>query len=439
MKQAEHMVGKMMSRVAACFLAIGLLLPAVSAGQTSNVGFNPNGGTLSGGNFGAKNGTTQTATLTLTYGKSAYNAGMRATRTAGYAFNGFWTAATGGSQIYDANGKYVPNCRCWDANGKWKHTGNAMLYAQWHTHTVKFNPNGGVLRGGNFGAKEYTSQTASLQMACGSGAYNTGMRAEIKSGPFYGWWTAKSGGTQIYDENGKYVAGSRCWTADGKWRLHANAELFARWDAPKTHTVTFSTENGGALYGVNFGSDSGSMSGSEITVAMGKGAYNSGMRAVRVGFYKFKGWYTAFTGGKRVYNADGRFVPGTFWTDVGTWQYDGDVTVYAQWAKDDSTYRTWYEVFEWAVDDDWVAANLTEEDLDLNGFKFSGFKSSAPWLIFTDNLDLEPLNEKVTTLKVHFAAKENTSTTPRVASITGNLNGQKRIEIYFTQHGADPE
>ncbi len=32
------------------------------------------------GNFGSKNGTAQMATVTVTYGKGAYNSGMRATR-----------------------------------------------------------------------------------------------------------------------------------------------------------------------------------------------------------------------------------------------------------------------------------------------------------------------------------------------------------------------
>lgn len=200
-----------------------------SSASTSNVGFNPNGGTLSGGNFGAKNGTTQTATLVLTYGKGSYNSGMRAARGTGYAFNGFWTAASGGSQIYDANGKYVPNSLCWSSSGTWKHTGNAMLYAQWHTHTVKFDPNGGTLNGGNFGAKNGTTQVASLQVTCGAGAYNSGMRATKSGSAFNGWWTAASGGSRQYDANGKFVANSTCWDANGKWKHHGNALLYARW------------------------------------------------------------------------------------------------------------------------------------------------------------------------------------------------------------------
>ena len=67
----------------------------------------------------------------VTCGKGSYSAGMRATK-AGATFKGWWTApVSGGSMQYDANGKFVPNSTCWDANGKWKHHGNATLYARW--------------------------------------------------------------------------------------------------------------------------------------------------------------------------------------------------------------------------------------------------------------------------------------------------------------------
>ena len=55
---------------------------------------------------------------------------MRATKS-GAIFKGWWTAKTGGSMQYDTNGKFVPNSTCWGSDGKWKHHGNAMLYARW--------------------------------------------------------------------------------------------------------------------------------------------------------------------------------------------------------------------------------------------------------------------------------------------------------------------
>ena len=193
---------------------------------TYSLGLNPNGGTLSGANFGAKNGTTQTATVRVIYGKTSYNAGMRATRS-GYTFMGWWTAPSGGSMQYDANGKYVPNSICWTADGAWRHKSNAMLYARWTT--VTFNPAGGTLNSGNFGAKNGTTQTANVALKHGTSAYNAGMRATRSGYMFIGWWTATSGGSQIYDASGRYKPNSRCWTADGVWKHEGNATLYARW------------------------------------------------------------------------------------------------------------------------------------------------------------------------------------------------------------------
>jgi uncharacterized repeat protein (TIGR02543 family) len=306
-----------------------------SAASTSNVGFNPNGGTLSGGNFGSKNGTTQTATLTLTYGKGSYNSGMRAARGTGYSFNGFWTAASGGSQIYDANGKYVPNSLCWTSSGTWKHTGNAMLYAQWHTHSVKFDPNGGTLSGGNFGAKNGTTQVASLQVTCGAGAYNSGMRATKSGSAFNGWWTAASGGSKQYDASGKFVANSTCWDANGKWKHHGNAALYAHW---AQGTQLTANPYGGKLNGGNFGSDNGTTSSHTVDVTYGGKAFNTLGTATRSG-YVFKGWYTSTSGGYMVFDPNGKFVEGDYWDSDGKWKYTGSaVTVYARWLAAGTTY-----------------------------------------------------------------------------------------------------
>ena len=193
---------------------------------TYSLGLNPNGGTLNGTNFGAKNGTPQTATVRVIYGKTSYNAGMRATRS-GYTFMGWWTAPSGGSKQYDANGKYVPNSICWTADGAWRHKSNAMLYARWTT--VTFNPTGGALNSGNFGVKNGTTQTANVALKFGASAYNAGMRATRSGYMFIGWWTAPSGGSQIYDASGRFKPNSRCWTADGVWKHEGNAALYARW------------------------------------------------------------------------------------------------------------------------------------------------------------------------------------------------------------------
>ena len=77
--------------------------------------------------------------------------GKQPTRT-GYTFKGLYTAASGGEQVYNADGLAV-NGNYWSVSGStysWKYEGDIVLYAQWtpNTYTMtsyhkKYNPNTG--------------------------------------------------------------------------------------------------------------------------------------------------------------------------------------------------------------------------------------------------------------------------------------------------------
>lgn len=85
---------------------------------------NPNGGTYAGS-------TSATALSTkLQYGTTTNSTIDLPTRN-GYSFLGYFTAATGGSMVYDASGVCVKNSTYWDANGAYKSTSNLTVYAQW--------------------------------------------------------------------------------------------------------------------------------------------------------------------------------------------------------------------------------------------------------------------------------------------------------------------
>ena len=297
--------------------------------------FDSNGGVFSGANFGSMNGKSGVAQVSVSCGKGSYGSGMRATKS-GYTFQGWWTAATGGSMQYDANGKFVPGSTCWTSDGKWKHHGNAILYARWaavttDSHTLKFDTNGGVFSGANFGSMNGKSGVAQVSVSCGKGSYSSGMRATKSGSVFQGWWTAVSGGSQQYDANGKFIGGSTCWDASGKWKHHGNAMLYARWGtSADSHTVKFDT-NGGVFSGANFGSMNGKSGVAQISVSCGKGSYNSGMRATKTGA-TFNGWWTAVSGGSMQYDANGKFVPNsTCWDANGKWKHHGNATLYARW------------------------------------------------------------------------------------------------------------
>ena len=98
-------------------------------------------------NEGTYNNTTSNSTKTMTYGMTTNNDIGVPTRT-GCTFNGWYTASTGGIQIYDNTGKNVAATDYWTAaysTGTWKYTNDLTLYAQWtgNEYNISYNLNGG--------------------------------------------------------------------------------------------------------------------------------------------------------------------------------------------------------------------------------------------------------------------------------------------------------
>ena len=102
----------------------GTTMTAQWTANSYTVTFNPNGGS-----FG---GTTANSTKTVTYGATTNNSPGAASRSL-YNFNGWYTAASGGTQVFNASGNCVSGTY-WSATGSsgtWKYTGNLTVYAQW--------------------------------------------------------------------------------------------------------------------------------------------------------------------------------------------------------------------------------------------------------------------------------------------------------------------
>ncbi len=91
------------------------------------------------------------------------------------------------------------------------------------------------------------------------------------------------------------------------------------------HYVATFNANGGTLTGNN-----------SYVMEYGSSDYSSMASVIptRSG-YTFTGWYTAASGGERVYDENGLAIAGTYWANSGSnkvWNYANDVTLYAQWA-----------------------------------------------------------------------------------------------------------
>ena len=207
--------------------------------------------------FDGNSGKASESSRKVQYG-SQYGTLPTATRT-GYAFQGWYTARSGGSQV---------------SSSTTMEAANTTVYAHWtvNTYTVSFDSNGG-------------SAVASQSVRYGSKA--TQPTDPTRTGhTFQGWYTARSGGSK-YDFN-QTVTG--------------DVTLYAHWSV-NSYTLTFD-------------GNGGKPSEASRTVAYG-GQYGSLPTATRTG-HTFQGWYTARNGGTKVSPT----------TTMGA----ADTTLYAHWA-----------------------------------------------------------------------------------------------------------
>ena len=194
--------------------------------------------------FDANGGTVDTNSKNVTYGNT-YGTLPTPTRT-GYTFAGWYTAASGGTQITSVSTVNT--------------TANHTLYAHWGsnpTYTISFNANGG------------TVSTSSKTVTYGN-TYGTLPTPSRTGYTFAGWYTAASGGAQI--------------SSSSTVSITANQTLYAHWTAnPCT---------------VSFNANGGSVSVTSKSVTYGS-TYGTLPTPTRAG-YVFAGWYTSASGGTQI-------------------------------------------------------------------------------------------------------------------------------------------
>lgn len=195
--------------------------------------------------YDANGGSTGTSSQMVTYG-AAYGTLPTPTRT-GYTFQGWFTAASGGSQVTSTT-KVT--------------SGDHTLYAQWkiNTYKVTFKANKGKVK-----KKSSISRTVNYNAKVGS------LPTPTRSGyTFLGWYTKKSGGSKI--SSSKVITG--------------NVTYYAHW-AKNSAKVTIKLNKNG-----------GKCSKSKITTTYG-GKIGTLPTPTRSG-YTFTGWYTKKSGGTKV-------------------------------------------------------------------------------------------------------------------------------------------
>ena len=188
--------------------------------------------------FNANGGSGTMSDQTCYYNTSCTLKANTFTRT-GYAWNAWYTAATGGSAISTFNA-----------------TGNLTVYARWkaNNYTLTYNNNGG---------SGCTNKSVTFDATYGT------LCSPTRTGyTFAGWYTAASGGTQV--------------TANTKMTT-LGATIYAHWTA-NSYTLTYNNNSGSGCTSksVAFGSEYGTL-----------------CTPSRSG-YSFSGWYTAASGGTQV-------------------------------------------------------------------------------------------------------------------------------------------
>lgn len=104
---------------------------------------NANGGTLP--DF--SNVTTKTISPNLVYDSSNWYSMGYAAKRSGYAFQGWFDAPNGGTQVYDIDGNCINGTSYW-RDGKWIGTSDLTVYAQWKSKgLLHINQNGTYVNG----------------------------------------------------------------------------------------------------------------------------------------------------------------------------------------------------------------------------------------------------------------------------------------------------
>lgn len=208
--------------------------------KSYTVTWNANGGTVSPASTTKTHGSTLGTLPTPTRASTAEYS---------YTFAGWFTAASGGTQISTTTTV----------------TGNVTYYAHWtatkRSYTATFNGNGGSTPSPSSITKEYNTALGTLP-TCSRTGYT-----------FLGWYTASSGGTKISTTT----------------VVTKNITYYAQWSI-NSYTLTFNP-NGGTVTPTSKDLEYNSAYGTLPTPTRASDAQYT---------YTFAGWYTAATGGTQV-------------------------------------------------------------------------------------------------------------------------------------------
>ena len=245
----------------------------------------------------ANHGSGDNTSATIVYKATAKTSITHCTPATGYHLEGYYTAATDGVKVLNADGSFASSAVTdYITDGKWTKAGETTLYAHYepNTYDVILDVNGATS-----GSNQTVTATfdAAMPTVCSDGT--TPLAAPSKTGyTFGGYWTNTTGtGTQYYTNA---LASNHVWDVDNDGQ-----HIYAKWTAnPYTITLTQSTETGYGSAGT--ASVSATFDAALPTIASLPTAANG---------YAFMGYYTDHDGeGTQYYGADGAKIVASYTT-----------------------------------------------------------------------------------------------------------------------------
>ena len=287
--------------------------------NTAWLHYNGNGGTPTG-NAGVDGNRNQ-----VTYGSESYWTGSSAVRT-GYTFEGYYTAANGGTQVFGANGNCTNGTGYWQ-NNQWVWTGPSgatiELYAHWRLADYSLNIN---VIDGDGNEQWQTGSAGKFSLSYDNRTWKNGQFNEDGTRPTYQ--------SKIYIKNIQPGTGLHLGSVSSRNLTQSGPD--------GSGLYTFTQEAGDSnidirmvwnTYKVRFNANGGSGSMPEQTLTYSKDVALTGNTYTKKG-YSFAGWATSANGPK-VYD-NGQSVRNLSADDGAT------VDLYALWSKD--TYTITYDL-----------------------------------------------------------------------------------------------
>jgi len=273
----------------------------------------------------ANHGSGDNTSATIVYKATDKSSITHCTPAPGYHLVGYYTAATDGVKVLNADGSFAgTSVTDYITDSKWTKAGATTLYAHYepNTYDVILDVNGATT-----GSNQTVTATFDADMPTTQKGGSTPISAPSKTGyTFGGYWTNAAGtGTQYYTSG---LASNHVWDVATN-----NTKIYAKW-TPNNYTVTLNINE------ANHGTIAGKATSASVTFDATPTAITAGQLPTAAQGYAFMGFFTAAGGeGVQVINANGTWIASvTGYTDAsGNWVRDGGITLYAYYKKAEIT------------------------------------------------------------------------------------------------------